>query len=245
VKRVSVLVKKDIKELLSSRTTWGYLVLLVVLTFPYFDGAKSVLDKLSKDGASVETLSVATRQIIEGMFYSLPLVLIMLVCGVFTAYAVIMDKNKRTIESLLVTPVSLKQVWLAKSLAVAIPGVVIGVGVAVIAVLAIDIAVCAPVSGFVVPGYSPLVSALVIIPILTFLIVMMVIALQLVMTNPRLASLIFTVIFMGVYITTITGITTNWDYRLIYLGIIAVLVFLNYFISRFLTKERIILSSKG
>ena len=70
----------------------------------------------------------------------------MLICGVFSAYAIIMDKAKRTLESLLATPVSLRQIWLGKSLAVALPSVAIALLVSLLALLAMNMD-CHPYCG--------------------------------------------------------------------------------------------------
>jgi len=134
---------------------------------------------------------------------------------------------------------------MAKSLAVTIPSITIGVGISILLIIVLNIMVFMPVVGVIIPGISSLVGGIILIPVLTFFVVSIVTFLQLIMTNPRLASLAFSAIFIGIYLSTITEVTRNWDFSLIYLVMIALLVVINIFLSRFLTKEKIILSSKG
>jgi hypothetical protein len=69
----------------------------------------------------------------------------------------------------------------------------------------------------------------------------------LVISNPRIANLVFTVIFLvllfGANALGFLGITVN--FALIYLGIIVLCIIISYFLSRSLTKEKVLLSSKG
>jgi ABC-2 type transport system permease protein len=245
MKRTFVLMRKDLKEALSSKNTYFYFLILIFIAFPYFEAAKGVLDSLIQSDPSKAIIRESSQALVSGMFFTLPLVMVMLVCSVFAAYAVIMDKTKRSIESLLATPLSLRQVWMAKSLAVTIPSITIGVGISILLIILLNIMVFMPVVGVIIPDISSLIGGIILIPLLTFFVVSIVTFLQLIMTNPRLASLAFSAIFIGIYLSTITEVTRNWDFSLIYLMIIALLVLINIFLSRFLTKEKIILSSKG
>jgi len=245
MKRTFVLMHKDLKEALSSKNTYLYFLVLIFIAFPYFSAAKGVLDNLVQQEAPAAIVRETSQALISSMFFTLPLVMVMLVCSVFAAYAVIMDKTKRSIESLLATPLSLRQVWMAKSLAVTIPSVTIGVGISIVLIIVLNVLVFIPAVGVIIPGISSLVGGIILIPVLTFFVVSIVTFLQLIMTNPRLASLAFSAIFIGIYLSTITEVTRNWDFSLIYLVIITLLIVINIFLSRFLTKEKIILSSKG
>jgi ABC-2 type transport system permease protein len=243
--RTFILVRKDIKEAFASKSTLWYIVLLVIIAFPYFDMAKSTMAEMVNQGTDLATMTGAAQSTLNSVFFSLPIVLIMLSCSVFAAYAILLDKTKRSLESLLATPLSLRQLWVAKTLAVTLPSVAIGVGVAVILVIVLNIWVFVPVVGFVIPGFQSLISGLILIPALTYFTVSIVAFLQFVMTNPRYASLVFSMLFIAIYLLTIFGVSTNWDFSLIYLTIIAVLAVINILLSRFLTKEKIILSSKA
>jgi hypothetical protein len=70
---------------------------------------------------------------------------------------------------------------------------------------------------------------------------------QLVIANPRIANFIFLIIFLGLYIgiNSLTGAGLNIDFIFFYLAIIVVCAFISFILSRSLTKERVVLSSKG
>jgi len=243
--RTFILARKDIKEAFASKSTLWYIIILVIIAYPYFESTRTILANMINQGATLAAMTETAQLTLNGIFFSLPMVLVMLSCSVFAAYAILLDKTKRSLESLLVTPLSLKQLWLAKSLAVTLPSVVIGVGVAVILVIVLNIWVFIPTVCLLVPGVQSLISGLILIPVLTFLTVNIVAFLQFVMTNPRYASLVFSALFMSIYLLTITGVAASWDFSLIYLAMIAVLVLVNIVLSRFLTKEKIVLSSKA
>jgi ABC-2 type transport system permease protein len=157
-----------------------------------------------------------------------------------------MDKVKRTLESLLATPLSLRQIWLGKSLAVTLPGTSIALLVSLLALLAMNLMLIVPNAGsFIMPNIISLVTGLIIMPVMAFFVVSLVGFLQLIMTNPRIANFVFIGIFLGIYLSTLTELAASWNFTFIYLIATIILIGLTHFIARFLTKERVILSSKG
>jgi hypothetical protein len=89
------------------------------------------------------------------------------------------------------------------------------------------------------------VAALLIIPVMTFFIVCIVTFLQLIMANPRIANFAFMAIFIVIYLTTITELAASWDFSLIYLIVTILLAAVTFVLGRFLSKEKVVLSSKG
>ena len=241
-----VIARKDVEEAFRSRSTYLYLVVMALVSLPYFDGLRNITTALVKQGASPVELEMASQSFLNTAVSTLPLGLAMIVCSVFSAYAVVLDKAKRRLESLMATPLSLRQIWLGKSLAVALPGVVLSLAVLAVAVCALNVWVILPIVGaFVMPGTPSLATALIVVPVLVFLVVSLVSLVQLVTTNPRMASLIFTALFFGIYFSTITEVTRGWDFGVIYMATAAVLLAITLWAMRFLTKERVILTSKG
>ena len=160
----------------------------------------------------------------------------------------IIDRAKHNIESLMATPVSVKQIWLGKSLAVTMPSIIIGYSIAVLSYLVMAIGFVMPkTKSFIFPSLLAILSALIMVPMLVFFIVCIVTYIQLIITNPRVASFVFTGIFIlllfGVNILGTLGISVSY-LALIYLAIAAVCVVANYLLSFHLTKEKILLSSK-
>ncbi len=244
--RIWTVARKDIRDLVSGKS-YLYLIIMCVICIPYFDGAKSVLGELTKQGASSDELRLAAGSYLGSMAYNLPLMLAMLFCPVVGAYSILVDKTKRTFESLLATPMSLREIWLGKTLGVALPGVVVGLVVALAAILAVDLAVVAPAIGSAaVPGLLPIVAALVIIPVLVFEMVAVTTLLQLIMTNPKIPTFAFTATFMAIYVVTIiVHVSAGWFFAAIYAGATILLAVVEMFLTRYLTNERTVLSSKG
>jgi ABC-2 type transport system permease protein len=242
MKSAFIIAKKDINEIIHTRYFYLYIVLCILLTIPYFSGIKSIVG-----GLAPEELRSSSRSLLSGVFSVLPLTLMVILSSVFSAYAIVMEKAKRSLESLLATPLSLKQIWLGKSLAIALPGIVIGLVISLLALLAINWLIIVPkISGFIMPNVSSLIASLVIMPIMAFLLVLIVSFLQLIMANPRIANFAFIAIFLGLYITTVNGsISGSWNFLFIYLIAVAALAALSFCLSRLLAKERVVLSSKG
>jgi ABC-2 type transport system permease protein len=245
--RMLVLLRKDLKEILKSKVTYTYLIIPVFLSFPSVESAKSVIDAMVAQGASQAEMLASAQAITNVVFYTVPLIIIMLVCSVLASYAVILDKSKRSIESLMATPLSLRQVWIAKDLAVTIPGSIIGVVMSILVIIVINAVAYIPAMGvIVVPDILSLITGIILVPLLTFFVVGIVTCLQLILSNPRLASFIFSILFLVAFLPTVfTQYGLQLNYTVIYLIVILVFLCVNYFLSRFLTKERIVLSSKG
>ena len=203
----------------------------------------SVLDK----NPSPETIRQASQAILDSFASTLPMMFSIWVCTIFATYSVVVEKAKRNIESLMVTPVSLKQIWLGKTLAVTLPSVIIGLSVSIIVYVILNIIRVIPqTGGFLFPGPLAFVSAFILVPVLIFTIVTLVIYLQLTIANPRFANFIFLGIFFLLFfgINALAGFGIFTNYAVVYLGVALFCGIISYLLSRTLTKERVLLSSK-
>jgi ABC-2 type transport system permease protein len=248
MEKVWIIAKKDIKEAFQSKLTFLYIIVLFVVPLSYFEVVKDSLDMMLKQGQSMAEIRDVAQSLVNIAAYTLPLILTMLICVFFSNSAIVMDKAKRTLESLMATPLSLRQIWLGKSLAVALPSLLISLPVSCIAIVALNLAVVEPkVETFIIPDALPIIIGLIITPLVTFFVVAIVSFLQLTITNPRIASLAFSLIFIGIYIytQTISKPTVTWYFALIYLSAMLVLVGITALLDRILTKEKVVLSSKG
>jgi ABC-2 type transport system permease protein len=243
--KIWIISRKDISEVFRSRSTYVFLVIMIFLTFVYISIYNSNVKELKNNTLSINNYS---RAYLSTLAYILPLMFSNFICSIFANYAVIVDKAKRNIESLMATPVSIKQIWMGKSLAVTLPSTGIGIGMAIISYLVLDIGFVMPKTGsFISPGIVPIVSALIIIPILLFTIVAIVTYIQLTITNPRIGNFVFSGVFIILLIVGETllgmGLSTNF-LALIYLILILVCTGIVYLLSFSLTKERVLLSGK-
>ncbi len=239
-----IIAKKDIKEAFRSRSTYVFIVVIVVLSFSFLSQYARVINGLSSE----TQIQDITRSFMNGLAYSLPMMFSIFICTVFANYSVILDKARHNIESLMATPLSVKQVWMGKTLAVMLPSTLIGVAVSIIDYLIIAIAFVMPkVGSFIVPDALAIISALILVPILIFVIVAIVLYVQLVISNPRIANLVFTAIFFLLFFAASALGNFGFDINLalIYGIIIVVGAGVAYFLSGSLTKEKVILSSKA
>ncbi len=245
--RIWTIARKDIREAFRSRSTYVYIAILFFLTFTYSASFNTLMNRLAAENASQVEIDAGSRAFLISIVYILPTMYSFFVCTIFAAYAVIVEKSKRNIESLMVTPITLKQLWIGKTLAVTVPSVLVALGVSVISYVAMNFILVIPRTGsFIFPDALSVVTAVIIVPLLTFAIVSLVIYLQLVMTNPRIANLAFTAIFLvllfGANFMTSVGISL--DYSIIYIALAAVIGGVAYLLARTMTKEKVILSSK-
>jgi ABC-2 type transport system permease protein len=245
--KIWIVARKDILEAFRSRSTYLYIVIMFVLTFSYYSTYNSQMAALVRQNASEAQMRDVSRTILNTMAYILPMMYSIFVCTIFANFSVVVDKAKHNIESLMVTPLSLRQIWMGKSLAVTIPSLMIGLTVAIVSYVIINLSAGVPRTGvFAVPDPFALVTAFIIVPALIFTIVAVVIYVQLVISNPRIANLVFTGLFLlllfGVNILSGLGISINVG--LIYLGVMVLCGLLAAWLSRSLTKEKVVLSSK-
>ena len=240
--------RKDIRDSFRSRSTYIYIVILCFLTMTYFSTYSTLVNRVIEQNSGQEAVRQISQVFLNSMVYALPLMYSILICAIFAAYSVIVEKSRRNLESLLATPVSLSKIWMGKTLAVTLPSIIIALGVTILGYIAINIFQVMPRTGsFIVPDVLPVVTAIVIVPLLLFAVVSLVIYLQLVISNPRIANLAFTAIFLLLYfganIFSQMGVAIDFGY--IYLGIAAVCGGFSFFLSRSLTKEKVVLSSKA
>ncbi len=241
-----IIAVKDMLESFRNKAVYFNIAIMFFLPFPYLEILQNTLAALAKQGNSQVEMITASNSFLANILYALPLTLTMLFCTYLSAYAIVLEKAKRTLESLLSTPASLRQIWLGKSLAVALPSILVTYIVLALTVFVLNLTIIIPrVGSFVVPGFLPILVCLFIVPLVAFSVVCIVSVLQLTMNNPRFANMIFLFVFIGFYFLTMTGFTASWDFSLIYLTVLAILVLVALSLLRFLTKERVILSSKG
>lgn len=246
--KIWTIARKDIKEAFRSRSTYVFILIMLVLTVSYFSSYNALINNLQRQNADQQAIISASQVFLNNIIYVIPMIYSIFVCTIFANYSVILDKAKHNIESLMATPVNLNQVWIGKSLAVTLPSIIIGIGVAVIMYVVMDVAFVIPRTGqFIIPGPLAIVSTFIIVPILVFAIVMIVINVQLVISNPRIANFVFTGIFLILLfgVNALGGLGIEVSFGLIYIGAIVICGSISWILSRSLTREKVILSSKG
>jgi ABC-type transport system involved in multi-copper enzyme maturation permease subunit len=244
MKKLWVIASKDVGEAFQSRTIYVFMLVMLFIAFSYV----SVYDTRVKLFSNQQDILNFSRDFLNNLAYIMPLMYSIIICSIFANYSVVLDKAKRNIESLMATPVSIQQIWMGKSLAVTLPSVIVGLAISIIVYLVMNFGFVIPKTDtFIVPGIVAILSALVVVPVLTFSIVTVVINIQLIINNPRLANLVFTGIFLLLVfgINTLGGLGVSISYfPLVYLGVILICAGVSLILSRALTKEKVLLSSK-
>jgi ABC-2 type transport system permease protein len=173
----------------------------------------------------------------------------MLFCIYISAYTLTMEKIKRSIESLLCTPLSLKQICLGKTLALFLPSLILGWLLTFGSIAGINQFFIVPELGkFIMPGAAPLVAILVVVPLIVFFLSLLVIALQLIIANIRWvnAALMGAIFAVGFWLSPLLKLgPASWGIVFFSLGFAAILALIAFLLSPKVTKERIVLSSKG
>jgi ABC-2 type transport system permease protein len=245
--KIWIISRKDISDAFRSRSTYIILIVMIFLTISYISVYTGTVNSNSYKN-NMPAIDSYSRAYLNTLAYILPLMFSNFICSIFANYAVIVDKAKRNIESLMATPVSIKQIWMGKTLAVTLPSVGIGIGISIVSYLVLDLGfVMHYTHSFLYPGIIPVISALIIMPSLLFVIVAIVTYIQLTITNPRIGNFVFSGVFILLMIGGETllaeNISTNY-LALVYLGVIAICAVIAYILSFSLTKERVLLSSK-
>ena len=243
-----VVARNDIRKTFRDRSTYYFPILMVVWSLSYILGYSPTINALISQGASPQALYEASRSYFDTVIYLWPLVYCLFGAAI-GSQTLILEKTGRNFEPLMVTPLSIRQIWAGKSLGTSVGGVIIGLGLFCIVFLGMNLGEVIPKTGvFVVPDVLPIITAIIVVPILVLGVMSLITCVQLIIANPRTAGVIFIFIIVGMWIglVFVTFSVRNFNYYgFIYLGLIAVVSLALYFISHSLTAEKVVLSSKG
>jgi ABC-2 type transport system permease protein len=249
MKKLMAIMKKDLRETFRTKAFYVSVGVVIFVLAALSLAISEPINALMDEGLLPAEIAAAIQPLIGTTAFMLSLMLMMLFCMFINAYTLTIEKVKRSIESLLCTPLSLKQIWLGKSLAVFLPSVVLGLVFTFGGIAGINQFSIVPAVGhFVMPGVAPLVAILVIVPLIVFFLASLLIALQLIITNIRWinSALIAAIFIVGFALSPALKFgSASWNIVFISLGVAAALALVTIYLSRLITKERIVLRSKG
>ena len=190
--RVWAIVRKDMLEIFRARGTYFYMPgMLLMSAFFFFSYYGLTRSSCEQQHASPALVLAATRAFLNSLGYLLPVLYSLFACNL-TSAGLVFEKQKRSLESLLATPVSVKRVWMGKSLGAALSGVIIGLAMSVFAYCIIAFAEVYPrIHIAIAPSGLAFLSGLVLVPVTVFLVSLLVSYIQLVATNPRMGNLVY------------------------------------------------------
>ncbi len=166
--------------------------------------------------------------------------------NVFAFQSMTREKNRGSIESLLATPLSVKGMWLAKSLAVFIPGLVLGLVIGIIVMFVINYIYFVPVSGFI---FTPWIvtSCFIAAPLIYLGLSLLTNLVGL--TSKTANGNIIAQVSLPVILTLMINITirkiviaASWTFTLVNLALAFIIIIVIAFLQPRLSTERVVLS---
>ncbi len=248
---IKAIVKKDLKDTLRSRAVYLSLGTAVLLLVIWSGDLRDMAEGLAEKGVSASQAAAALKPVINSIAVMFSFTLTIFFGMYINGYAIAMEKMKRSLESLLCTPVGLQGIWLGKTLAVFAPSAILGVAITFLGLFGMNAAVIEPKLGiYVMPTGAPLLAVLVGVPAVAFPFTLLFIESQLVLKERHsqwVNTILFGLIFglVPVLPKSLRLPPSSWGFVGVLLGIAAVLTMLSAFFARFLTPERVVLSSKG
>jgi ABC-type Na+ efflux pump permease subunit len=194
--------------------------------------------------------SVPDRTQLE-LYLSLIMYTTCLIClginlNVFAFQSMTREKSRGNIESLLATPLKVKDIWIAKSLAVFIPGLVLGDVLTLITLVAVNYIYFVPRIGFLFTPWIA-VSSFLAAPLIYLCLSLLahLIGLTGKPANGNVIVQIFLPVIMTLMINLVLHNVLNaasWTFTAVNLALAAIIIIIIIFFLSRLTRERVVLS---
>jgi ABC-2 type transport system permease protein len=250
MKGMTVVLQNDARDIVRSKT---FIIIVAIIGVFIIGAAVGVPIALHSWLAKEPTWDEAKPllELFMGLTTSyVPLIVLFVCIATWATEPIAKEKARGPIESLLATPLTAKAVWLGKSLAIFLPAYVMALAGTLIVILAMNLGAILPLTGHFVLPLTEALTAFFLFPLLMLALVLVGIIFSLI-TNPVVGQII--IIFFGTVSLNVVGqlggwflwLLPSWDYALYILAGAAILGIIAFYLSRTLTKERIILSSKG
>ena len=248
MRKTGIIFKRDFREL---RKTNTFLIISIAFSVVTIAIAVSVSIVLSRQEWVGEKAAEPILELIISLIaYFLPFTILMAFICAFSSLPVVREKVNGNIASLIATTLSPKEIWLGKSLAIFIPGYVISIISTMIVLLVVNLSVIVPATeNFLFP--LPLFLVSLIWNFLLLLGLLLFIILFSLANNPDIAIapsfLVGFGLMMGIPFGMALGAIklASWSFSLWYLAGVIIVWIIVFFLTRLLTKENIVLSSKG
>jgi ABC-2 type transport system permease protein len=249
---MGAVLQRDLKDLLRTKAFRIGAIAVIAVTIGGAIGASIAFNRWEfLEQQPAEITKPVLELILGAIVYFLTLFILMLFMMIYTAEPITKEKANGNIESLLATPLSPRAIWVGKSLAAFLPAFILAVVSSLIIVLAVNFAAIHPVTGSFVFPTPVLFTGFFINPLmilgLTALIVFLCLA-----YNPEITALPSWVVFMGLMFGIGIGLGLGkinlaswWPFTLSYLAGAIVFMAVAFYLSRLLSKEKIVLSSRG
>jgi ABC-2 type transport system permease protein len=222
-------------------------IVAIVITIAAAAGISIVL---SRQGWLGEEIARPLLELILSLVaYFLPLLILLAFIWAFASLPITKEKVNGNIECLLATPLNPGAIWIGKCLAIFLPGFVISVFALLSVLVVVNLITISPATGPLVLPIPALVTGLIINPMLFFGLLAFIVLFSLA-NNPDIAIAPSFIVGFGLMMGLPIGIATgainlaSWAFTLWYfIGTVIVWAVVGY-LSRLLSKENIVLSSR-
>ncbi|WP_332445386.1 hypothetical protein [Dehalococcoides mccartyi] len=222
-------------------------IVAIVITIAAAAGISIVL---SRQGWLGEEIARPLLELILSLVaYFLPLLILLAFIWAFASLPITKEKVNGNIECLLATPLNPGAIWIGKCLAIFLPGFVISVFALLSVLVVVNLITISPATGYLVLPIPALVTGFIINPMLFFGLLAFIVLFSLA-NNPDIAIAPSFIVGFGLMMGLPIGIATgainlaSWAFTLWYfIGTVIVWAVVGY-LSRLLSKENIVLSSR-
>jgi len=246
--RIGIVMKRDYREL---RQAAAFRIILIVAAGITAAAAIGISIALGRQSWLGEPEARPLLDLFIGLvLYFLPFIVLLAFIWSFANLPVTKEKVNGNIEALMATPLSPRDLWLGKSLSVFLPAYVVSIASSVIVVLAVNLGVLLPAAGVFALPVPALVLGLVVNPLM-FLALLLFMILFSLANNPDIALAPSFLIGFGLMMGMPVGLAldifdiASWGFTLWYLLGTAALMAVVLCLTRLLTRQGIVLSSKG
>jgi ABC-type transport system involved in multi-copper enzyme maturation permease subunit len=246
MKNISTLINTNIKNNFNAKTVaviwYGFAILLVVAMIALF-GILLIapeLDKISPDKTKLDIyLSV--------ILFSASLLGLGINLNALGFSSMVKEKSRGNIQSLLATPLKLKEIWLGKSLAIFISGLILCELLTLITLIAVNYIYFVPTIGFLFNPWIA-VNCFIVFPALYLCLGLLVYLIGLTgkPTNANIIALVFLPLFVNIVIQLPLRSNfmdfTSWPFTLVNIGITLVIAIIVVILQSRISKEKVVLS---
>jgi len=246
MKNIGPLITTNIKNNFSAKSVtiiWYGMTLLLVVAMTALFGILLIspeLNKISPDKAMLELY-------LGVILFTASLLGLGINLNALGFTSMIKEKSRGNIQSLLATPLKLKDIWMGKSLAIFIPGLILGELLTLITLIAVNYIYFVPTIGFL---FNPwiVVTSFIVFPLiyLCFGLLVYLIGLTGKPVNANIIALVFLPLFVNIVVQLPLRSNlmdfTSWPFTLANIGVVLVIAIIVIILQFRLNKEKVVLS---
>ena len=246
MRNIGPLIITNIKNNFSAKTVaiiWYGMTLMLVAAMAALFGILLIapeLNKISPDKAKLELY-------LGIIMFTASLLGLGINLNALGFISMIKEKSRGNIQSLLATTLKLKDIWMVKSLAIFIPGLILGELLTLISLITVNYIYFVPTIGFLFNPWIA-VTSFIVFPIMYFCFGLLVYLIGL--TGKPLNANIIALAFLPIFVNIIVQIPlrtnildfTSWPFTLVNIGFALVIVVIVIILQFRLSKEKVVLS---